>query len=394
MCIFGGMRIVGFLAVVALTACGSSASTRGAGGASSATSTTTASSTSSTASTGTGGSNPAPPPLEIIPNHGGPVVATPEVITVTWSGDSIGTGLEAFDKWFDASSVWKTIMAEWGVGPGTWSTHLTITDPAPATLDDADIQSLLVAQIGKAAVPPPNGSRVYMVYPPEGVVVTQGGYAGCSTFQAYHSSFSTTVGGASGLAMYAVTPRCANTQGLPALDYITWGASHELMEACSDPDYLHPAWRIDTQTASTPVLGENADLCTGNATVVEGHVITRNYSNVAAMNGERPCVPSTGPQFGLYANPIDITIAPGADLTVPVYAFATGPMSAFNVAVRSEVPGLTAALGSTMASNGDALMLTLHADATLNLSFSNLVDLYAYADHYQIRYPIVVHKGK
>jgi hypothetical protein len=331
------------------------------------------------------------PPLPIIPSQGGPIVLHPEVITITWASDPIAPDLEAFDDWMVASSFWKDLMSEWGVGPGTHGKSYRVPTPAPATLDDAAVQALIANAIATSDLPPPSADRIYAVYPPAGTEVTNFGAVGCQGFQAYHYSF--TPAGASALAVYAITPRCASTQGMTPLDYTTWGMSHEIMEAASDPDWAHPAYVIQDQSLLTPEPGENADLCTGHPTRIDGHMVTRNWSNVAAKNGDRPCAPATpGPGFGLYADPGEVAIAPGETVTVKVRAWSGAPMPRFKVIAYAASGELTAKLGGTSAENGDELTMTLTASASFAADpAANLVYLVAADGDYTTRASLIVH---
>jgi len=341
---------------------------------------------------------PRPPPLEIIPNHGGPIVKAPELVTITWKGDPIAQDLEAFDTWLPSSQFFTTLMAEWGVGAGSHGGTYVVDTPAPATLAETDIATLVTNAANAGLVPAPNGSRIYMIYPPAGTIVTNGGFPGCSGFQAYHSSFQYAGEGGTQLAIYAATPRCADTSGMTPLDFTTWGSSHEVMEASSDPDYENPAWVINLQTAATPQPGENADLCAGHPTKIEGHMVTRNYSNVAAKADQRPCVPAPpGPMFGLYASPAEIVLKPGTTATVSVYAYANGPMDPWQPIVYASDPNLKASLSKKTAMDGDTLTLTVTAAAAFNeADGANVIGLYGVAGTsnitgYQTVRPLVLH---
>lgn len=322
-----------------------------------------------------------PPALPVVPNQGGPILATPEIITITWSGDPIATQLEAFDAWWVKSATWKTMMAEWGVGAGKYVGAVRLPSAAPPVIDESGVAALLRTGFAAGTIPAPNGSRLYMIYPPAGTVATLGGTEGCSGFQAYHSSVDVPAGdaGPATKAYYSMTPRCADTAGFSALDHVTWGASHEVMEAASDPQFDHPAWRIDDQSLAAPELGENADLCAGHPVMVEGHLITRNWSNVAAKAGARPCVPApAGPMFGLFAEPGEITITPGKTVVVKIRAYASGTFPSFSVFAYASDPALTAKLSTKTAADGDELSLTLTASADfVEQPGENLVFLFA-----------------
>jgi hypothetical protein len=343
----------------------------------------------------TDASRPPVPALPVIPNQGGPVIAAPEIVTITWQGDTIVSGLEAFDAWLVKSAFWKDMMAEWGVGPGTYVGAHHVPTVAPATLDDADIQKLLTDGFAAGTIPRPNGSRIYTVYPPAGTTVTNFGTEGCSGFQAYHFSLAVpaSAAGPATTALYAVAPRCASSQGMTPLDFITWGQSHEVMETASDPIYSNPAWRIDEQSLATPEPGENADLCTGHPTRVDGFMVTRNWSNVAAKAGARPCVPAApGPMFGVYAAPGEIALAAGATTTVKVRAYANGPIAPFGVLAYSGDPNVTAKLDKSKAADGDELTLSLTPSASwVETAGQNLVYLFAESDGYNTKRHLILH---
>jgi hypothetical protein len=331
-----------------------------------------------------------PPPLPIIPNQGGPIIASPEIVTLTWMSDPIAADLEAFDDWEVTSTFWKDLMGEWGVGPGTHLAHYRNPSPAPAVLDEAAVQTLINDAVGAGAIPSPAPSRIYTIYPPSGTTVTQSGlYSGCIDFQAYHSSFDFS----GTLAIYAVAPRCSATQGFSATDYTTWGMSHEVMEASSDPNFRNPAWLINKQSLATPELGENADLCAGHPTKIEGHEVTRNYSNVAARAGDRPCVPApAGPMFGVFPDPAEVTIAPGGSATVTLRLYSTAPMPAFNLRAVARSNQLVVSLSKKSGTNGDTVTLMLLAGGNwIETPGANLVDLYAFTSDYTTRRDLIVH---
>lgn len=339
---------------------------------------------------------PAPhPPFPVIPNQGGPIVAHPEIVTITWSSDALAPDLEAFDGWLVASSFWSTMMAEWGVGAGTHGGAYRVPTAAPATIAESDVAQIIEAAIVAGKVPPPSPSRIYTLYPPAGTVVTNGGVEGCTGFQAYHSSFFTSVGSDAGdaLAIYAITPRCSQTQGMSAKDFTTWGMSHEVMEASTDPDYRRPTFVIDAQTPETPETGENADLCTGHPMREGGFMVTRNWSNVAASKGQSPCVPAPpGPSFGVFADPNVVRIAKGTSVDVPLHVWSDGPTAPLRLGTFALDPSLKASISPGTAKNGDTVTLTLTATATQSNTLGmNLVYLYATGgDGYSTRSAIII----
>jgi hypothetical protein len=154
---------------------------------------------------------------------------------------------------------------------------------------------------------------------------------------------------------------------------------------------VDPAWVISDQTPETPELGENADLCTGHPTRIDGYLVTRNWSNVAARAGERPCVPAPpGPMFGAFADPI--AVKDGGTATAKVTYYATGPMPAFRVAAFAADPKLHATLDVTTGNDGDLATLTVKADPSwVEIPGQNVVFLYATTKDYSTRRAVIVH---
>jgi hypothetical protein len=210
------------------------------------------------------------------------------------------------------------------------------------------------------------------VYPPAGTTVTSFGSAGCQDFQAYH--FATVTPGGTPV-VYAVTPRCAFTQKLAPIDHVTWGSSHEIVEAATDPFYDAPAYRQDDPAAGQ--MGENADLCTGFPLRIENHTVTANWSIKAAKADERPCVPaSPGPMFGVAAPSTTPSLAKGASIDLPVTLYSNAPMGAFEVFGYAETEAVTATLSKKSGENGDEVTLHVKANAAAP---SGDVRVYLYA---------------
>lgn len=338
------------------------------------------------------------PPFEVLPNQGGPIIASPEIISVTWANDPIADALESFDDWLVASPFWATLMAEWGVGPGVHLAKGRVASSAAATMDEGSIAAVVTKLIDDGKIPPPTASRIYAVYPPAGTTIEAVGSVGCTGFQAFHYAFdytssdSGTVGTTK--AIYALAPRCTDTQGMSELDFTTWGMSHEIMEAATDPLYDQPAYRNDSESVASPELGENADLCTGHPTKVDGHEVTRNWSNVSAGQGKKPCAPAPDiPDFGAFADPPIVQVPPGGSATVNVRAWSSAPMAPFNLIAEPMDPALTAALSAGSAQNGDVLTLTISASKDfVPQDGSNLVSIYSVVTDYNTRSSVIVNR--
>jgi hypothetical protein len=135
-------------------------------------------------------------------------------------------------------------------------------------LADADIQKELAAQIKKGALPAATAGTVYLVHFPPGVRISLEGAGSCQSggFCGYHSSFK------SGRARvrYAVLPDMGKGSGCDTgcgsgdpFAAVTSVASHELVEAVTDPDVdlakglAAPLAWYDAQN------GEIGDICAG-----------------------------------------------------------------------------------------------------------------------------------
>jgi len=112
----------------------------------------------------------------------------------------------------------------------------------PSSISDTGLQSYL-ASLFNSGVLTPSSNIIYGMYLPDGLTVTMGADASCSTFCGYHSVFS--YGGLQ--IKYAVFPflNCAacSLSGLTVGDMLTIVTSHEIREAVTDPgDFGQYAW--------------------------------------------------------------------------------------------------------------------------------------------------------
>ncbi len=149
-------------------------------------------------------------PAEIT-NHGGPVLAHPQVNDVF-----VGWALPPMDQLAQVlTTQYAAILAPYGVGEGAWHSSITVPDPRP--LSDTQVRQMLVTQIAAGMLPAPDGNELYMVYLPQQVTD-----AWAANASAYHSAFPY-----HGVWVpYAVIPTQAN-ESIPA--------SHEFAETVTDP---------------------------------------------------------------------------------------------------------------------------------------------------------------
>jgi hypothetical protein len=180
-----------------------------------------------------------------------------------------------------------------------------LAGPAPATIDDLQIQSWLVSRLDgtHAEFGTPTQDSLYVIYYPLGTMVTNATLQSCTSFGGYHSSVLVPEGDAGGTNVaYAVVPECMGKSGYQAS--METSTSHELVEAATDPfgttSTPGVAWSdVDEDHLVWQVLlggGEVTDLCQLlSLNVMQpfpyGHLVQRSWSNASARAGSDPCAP-------------------------------------------------------------------------------------------------------
>jgi hypothetical protein len=226
------------------------------------------------------------------------VLATPTFVTVFFSNEdpTFQASLSDFTNKVGSSPYWTATTSEYMVGAATSSVPVAVTAAAPATIDDSTIQSWLAQQIAASVLPPPNVNMVYVLYYPTGTTVTLAlngaSLTSCTDFGGYHSEapYDQTE------LVYAVVPRCGN------LAAVTGAASHELIEAATDPHpFTSPAYsQVDDADFEWQIaLGgsEVADMCAQFPGVLTEfaslpYTVQRSWSNASVTMGHDPCVPA------------------------------------------------------------------------------------------------------
>lgn len=192
-----------------------------------------------------------------------------------------------------APEIWKTGMKDYGVGAGTAKGKLVINSAPPATITDAQLQSIVTQNIGKTAGwPTKNANTIISFVLDPKTVVTQGGQpASCVQFDGYHSRTT-------GAVPYLVNAYCLDAQMKPDWNNLTVTVSHEAAEASSDWDLQHN--RVVDSSTGQPYLGggEDGDLCISlnesiAADATNTYLVQRLWSNsVAVANNADPCIPT------------------------------------------------------------------------------------------------------
>jgi hypothetical protein len=353
-------------------------------------------------------------PLPQLTYQGGPILVAPKIVTVTFPGDANASTLETFDDAIVTSAWWTAVTAGFCdgagacIGQGAPGGHVELTTPAAASYTDStsggisSLQQLVSDEIATGTFPPPDANTLYVIYFPPTTTITlaQGSDesgTSCDQFGGYHNSILVSPG-ATGTTqpapiVYAVIPECAPRQGsgLDPLQSLTFAASHEIVEASSDPvqttTTLGYYLNLGDETAlgwDLVVGGEAADLCvdvTGlhdDETTADGYTVQRIWSNANAAAGIDPCIP-------LAANDVYFSVAPsgtgafavldvGQSATFEVDAFSTEAMGAWTLSgvdwatkqKRVNDPLLTFTFNgapSVTVNNGDKVEVTVTLDA-------------------------------
>lgn len=295
-----------------------------------------------------------------VTSQGGPVAAAGKVIPVFFSNDAMQSDAESFLKQLSPSTYWTATTKEYGVGDYTLGSSIVITDPAPASTTDADIQNWLVAHADgtNMAWPKADPNTVYAIFYPSTTTIDLQGATSCQDYGAYHSN--TNLLDNTEFA-YAVMPRCKD------LDELTAATSHELIEWATDPlpdsntaygdvDVDHVIWSFGGGG------GEVGDMCasyqSSYARIVGNFVVQRGWSNASMKAGHDPCVPapadpyfnaapeltekvvlSFGGMGGLTTKGVKIPV--GMSKTIPVHVYADGMTGPISLSAKDRTGGQT-----------------------------------------------------
>lgn len=325
---------------------GSAGTTAGAGGSSSSSGSLSSSSSSSSSSGGLGASSgagstgggftPAPhAPFAQIPGNQGQVIAAPQLVTVGFPGDE-GYDLNGFGDWIMRSDWLESVGAEYGVGLGGHLQHFVadIALGGGSTIDDVAVRAFLAVSAADGGLSPPTGSTIYLVVFPAGVTVTSGSFGtSCQNFGGYHDRFSQDGRD----FIYAVIPTCPAGRFAAIAPPAPVVASHELLEAATDPS---PGNGYSLSSGAWAVLGsEVGDLCEGVVFQSDaGYLVQRIWSNrLAAQADGSPCAPR--PPGEVYFNVTAIpTAAAGGQFYATVSASAQSQPIDFQLTAWSTAP--------------------------------------------------------
>jgi hypothetical protein len=282
----------------------------------------------------------AQPGLPQVPTQGGPVLASPRLLAITFrnTGAEQRDHIHAFSRWVMGSDWLAEVGKDYGVGKGEALEHGDLDEDAPYSIHDDQIQDWLRDRIQGGQLPHPDGRRdIYMIFFPRSTAVHSRLGLACQDYGGYHSE--THLPGPTGQVTalrfaYAVVLDCPGYDDVPSnIARTLRAASHELIEAATNPFFdTAPAYRMSYATAPRSPwdlvrYGELGDLCVGNWLEIDdpvsGYTFTpqRIWSNTAAAAGGDPCVPVAPgqPSFEVMAAPRSIqAVQPGQKVTLQI----------------------------------------------------------------------------
>jgi hypothetical protein len=350
------------------------------------------------------------PALPQLVYQGGGVLAAPEIVNVTFAGDPLASELQAFGASVTSSAWWDTVRAGYCestggacVGDGS-STMIELTTTAEATYTDSaeggssTLQQWLASALSSGQIPAPEAgatsNTVYVIYLPPPTTITLDGVASCTAegFGGYHNSWKSN--GAQ-VVPYVVVAECEplsppfpNVAANTLLQDTTFDASHEMVEASTDPipptgyalDGTNPDnWGWIDVTGG----GEAADMCLDllglnqDQTTDGTFTVTRIWSNSRAAASLDPCSPAPAGDvyFNAAPNQAFFVLDVGASASFDVDAFSFGAMNdwtlqALDWSDSTTTTYLTFSIGGgTQTSTGPSIQVndgsTVHVTVTL-----------------------------
>ena len=326
----------------------------------------------------------------IMQSSGGPVVANPIFVPMTFDVDDLRSPIEDFVASVGCTTYWNSIVPDYGIGDAISGPTVHMSDTAPATIDDTAIGPFINAKIAAQQAPAfiPN-QTVYVIFYPDGTDVTLQGQHSCQSFGGYHAEYEM---GDGTKVPYAVIPRCENFGMLYGIDAVTAVTSHELLEASTDPlPETNPAYQLPEPNGLAWVLstgggGEIGDMCefNNNAFFMPTDYffyVQHAWTSHAAFLAQDPCQPSMDTYFGAAPTLPDsipftlfmgmettqgITLNIGDQKTISLQLIAGGPWgNTITVEARDAAyymggkANLTFSLPTTQGNVGDTLQLTV-----------------------------------
>lgn len=310
--------------------------------------------------------------------QGGPFLRSPRPVTITFDGDdpALVERLERFGAAITDTRWWFEVVDSYCatprqcVGAGSAAPPVRLDQRLPRHLRDTDLEALLQGHAESRRFGALDLNSLLLVYLPAGITLADatGRYCGNGprglhrALRLPHQTLP-----------YAVIPRC--DIGSDAASELTATASHEILEATTNPDPARPgfAFERDANTHGFTAAGvEPVDPCglitlDRHRTADSDFTLQRAWSNRAAASGRNPCVPARQdlPYVALIpAEPV-IRLEPWSTIKIPVTAAADRPAGPWKVRAldvsehRGRPRCVRASLHTSTIAAGQTTLLTL-----------------------------------
>ena len=272
---------------------------------------------------------PLPPPTlpQAVP-HAGTILKNVQLVTISWSDYSFAPLAESFGDFIVKSNWYKTVGEEYGVGPGKHLKPVELPERTPPSITDTQLRAFIKQKVLDKTLPAPSpdNQTLYMFYFPRSTTITDdSGNNGtlCSQFAGYHRQGVINPS----RYTYAVIGDCGGGD-----QEITITASHELIEAATDP-YGPPSdgFYLDADVTD-PWEAENGqevgDLCEYEPDMVSegGFPLQKSWSNKAAAAGGDPCIPGApATYYNIRVSPEGVpSVAAGDKITFTLTGWTVG----------------------------------------------------------------------
>lgn len=237
----------------------------------------------------TAADNPIAQALPRIDYRGGPFLRNPRLVTVTFAGDGLAVRLDRFGALITQSRWWRAVVDAYCapagdcIGQGNPATPVRLDEVPPARLHLPDVGTLLDRATQHDRLGRIDDQTLLLAYLPPGVtLIDERDRPNCTgAARAVHATFP------SGRKQipYAVVARCGDEAATTA------AASHEILEATTNPDPSRPGFSL------TPIGTAFAFASSGTEPVDPASSSTpgRNHSNSASRSGHCSIRSPTGP---------------------------------------------------------------------------------------------------
>jgi hypothetical protein len=350
------------------------------------------------------------------------VITSPKLVTVTFAGNADRDALRTFGDQFVAdSSWWQAVTQGYGVAAPTSGGYVELPDTVSnTTIDDAtQLKPMLQKAFAAGTLPAPDANTIYVLYFPASTTINLTDYGtSCNAFAAYHNSVAFSQDGGGDQVAYAVIPNCPQPGSTDqSMTEYTRDVSHEVIEACTDPEpEVAPGWYgYDAawfhQPGSVIGQGEVADVCHGSVTDANGNSLVRSWVNAAAAASHDPCQPEpAGEIYYALAVPTQaigglgdgyVVAKRGTTVTLDAVFFSEAKLPSdaqlslglrqhgqLNPAIGT---GITATMSQTTAHNGVHVTITIAVDSSAAVNDYNVVarSQLSSTDHHD--WPFVLH---